>query len=186
MKKKTHCEVIVADDSDTATLKISGEGAEATPLLSIEIPKDEGKKLRGSGLLKNIRLRFIQNRETDAIRTVITIKGEKVNGEAPEYEYATPVKESLSLMLNDCHEKMIRKIRYDIPGGFELDYFLKQKLYLVEREVNKQEDMLQELPAWAEKDITTSGEYSNYTMAGRDPLAIMVLASFKHSKVVQR
>ena len=178
-QRKTHCEVIVADDRDMATLQISGEGVDATPLLSIGIPKAEGKSLKGSGLLNHMRLRCIQDHKTNELKTVITIKGQKINGEAPEYEYATPVKESLNLMLNDCREKMIQKIRYNIPGGVELDYFQKQNLYLAEREVDTQENMLKELPEWAAEDITNGGGYSNYSMAGEDPLAVMTLTSFK-------
>ena len=120
---------------------------------------------------------------TDPIRTVrvrqkgeegfITIKGKQVGIRKPEYEYAVPLEDVVSMM-QMCDEK-VEKIRFTTKAGlalngqpliWEIDIFkgLNTGLFIAEVELTNENDKF-EIPQWIGKEVSEDLRFANSNLA---------------------
>lgn len=101
----------------------------------------------------------------------LTIKGERVGGAAPEFEYPVPVPDAAAMLETLAKKPIIEKKRHMIPHeGFvwEVDEFLGDNAGLVIAEIElASEDQAFPLPAWAGEEVTGDPKYYNASLVAR-------------------
>ncbi len=145
------------------------------PLLELPIPLADARQLQAHAeWLDKIRFRLEEHVGSGERRGTLTIKGKKVDGVLPEYEYEIAIKDAAFMLQHFCKNKLVRKERYYLDDGVIIDHFPTTDNYIAEREVKDKGDFLAQMPYWASADITTGAHYSNFKLAGSkvDPAAV--------------
>lgn len=101
----------------------------------------------------------------------LTIKGERVGGAAPEFEYPIPVPDAVAMLETLAKRPIIEKKRHMVPHeGFvwEVDEFFGDNAGLVIAEIElAPEDQAVPLPAWAGEEVTGDPKYYNASLVAR-------------------
>jgi adenylate cyclase len=100
----------------------------------------------------------------------LTIKGEKVESTAPEFEYDIPTEDANFLLDKLCIQPIIEKTRYKVRAAdghdWEIDEFggVNTGLVIAELELKREEEPF-ERPAWLGTDVTKDFRYTNARLA---------------------
>lgn len=95
----------------------------------------------------------------------LTVKGENVGAVRPEFEYAIPFNDAITMLDTLCQRPLIEKTRYEIPLGnhlWEIDVFHGDNdgLVVAEIELTDENDQF-ELPNWLSEEVTHDPKYYN-------------------------
>jgi adenylate cyclase len=116
--------------------------------------------------IRTTRVRIEGNRGT------LTIKGDKVNGVCPEWNYDIPVKDVIDIINNVCHKPIIEKYRhtFKIEGHiWEVDIFIDEGnkgLIMAEVELNDINEHVN-LPSWIDIEVTNDPKYNNNSLISK-------------------
>lgn len=101
----------------------------------------------------------------------LTIKGKRVDGAAPEFEYPVPAADADAMLDALAKKPLIEKKRHLVPHeGFvwEVDEFFGDNAGLVIAEIELDApDRAVPLPAWAGAEVTGDPKYYNASLVGR-------------------
>jgi len=111
----------------------------------------------------SIRVRYTEKKGT------ITIKGKQHGLTRDEYEYEIPLEEAKEIFQNHCPDTLIKK-RYKIEVGtlsWEVDEYTGNLagLVIAEVELSSEQQEINDLPDWAEREVTQDFKYSNAFLA---------------------
>ena len=103
-------------------------------------------------------------------RAWLTIKGARVHGAAPEYNYPIPVTDA-EMLLCMAERPLIEKTRHLVPHSgkmWEVDEFSGENkgLILAEIELTHTEEPFA-LPAWAGREVTEYARFYNVRLVNR-------------------
>ena len=112
--------------------------------------------------------RTVRVRLVDDERGYLTIKGERVGNQRPEFEYEIPASDARTLLDQLCRRPLIEKVRHHLdlsPGDWTVDEFsgANAGLVLIEAELAEGE-ALGQLPDWVDVDVTTDDRYANSSL----------------------
>jgi adenylate cyclase len=102
----------------------------------------------------------------------LTIKGRKVGGAAPEFEYDLPEEDARFLLENLCLRPLVEKTRYHVGAAdghvWEVDEFhgANDGLVVAEIELDAPDEPFDK-PDWVGKEVTADSRYTNARLVER-------------------
>ena len=101
----------------------------------------------------------------------LTIKGEPVNGETPEFEYPVPEKDAVAMLALLARQPLVEKKRHLIPRDglvWEVDEFLGHNAGLIIAEIElASSGQVFPLPSWIDREVTGERQYYNANLVSR-------------------
>jgi adenylate cyclase len=98
----------------------------------------------------------------------LTVKGKRTGGATPEFEYAIPVPQAVTMLDTMARKPLIEKNRHLVAHGnriWEVDEFFGDNagLILAERELDSPDEAVS-LPPWAGREVTGEKRFYNARM----------------------